>query len=96
MTRACNKFGVPYHGYTLTLADGRRKEMDVAWEEYWGEVQPCLPQDCDDWEKTIGWGNDADGHVKIVAVTDQETGAALDPRQWAEELVWCWVECYSQ
>ena len=91
-----NKYGVPCHRYELALADGGRVTMDVASEEDWGDVGRCCPGDCDDWENAIGWGNDADGHRKITAVTDCETGESLDPRRWAEERVWPYVSNYSQ
>lgn len=92
-----NKFGVPYHRYELELANGTSVEMDVGWEEHWGNVQSCLPEDCDDWETSIGWGNDADGHVPIVAVTDSETGRIRhDIRRWADSCVWRYVGNYAE
>ena len=96
MSSPVNKYGVPCHRYELALADGSRVRMDVACEEDWGDVGRCCPGDCDDWENAIGWGNDADGHRKITAVTDCETGESLDPRHWAEELVWPYATNYSR
>lgn len=86
---------VPSHGYELTLADGREIVIDIACEEDWGNVQPCLPDDCEDWENSVGWGNDEDGHEKIVDVYDCETETHLDPSAWAEERVWCYAKYYS-
>ena len=34
MSRPVNKFGVPYHAYTLTLDNGCVKAFDMAWECY--------------------------------------------------------------
>ena len=33
--RSINKFGVPYHSYTLRLANGDEVRMDVGYEEDW-------------------------------------------------------------
>jgi len=89
-----NKFGVPFHSYTLTLSSRRKVTMDVGYEEDWGNVQPCVPGDCKDWRNSVGWGNDNDGHRKIVGVVDDETGKPLDVRQWAEDCVWKYVDNY--
>lgn len=92
-----NKFGVPYHRYELALVNGTSVVMDVGWEEHWGNVQPCMPEDCEGWKTSIGWGNDVDGHVPIVAVTDFETGRTRhDIRRWAESRVWRYVKNYSE
>ena len=95
MTICINKYGVPYHCYCLTLADGTEVTMDVGYEEDWGNVQQCLPGDCEDWEDSVGWGNDLDGHIKIVGVIDGATGRSLYVRQWAEQSVWPYVDNYS-
>lgn len=93
--RDINKFGVPYHCYTLLLANGEEVRMDVGYEEDWGDVQECLPDDCDDWIDSVGWGNDEDGHVKIVGVVDDETGKNMDVCEWAKKRVWSYVGNYS-
>lgn len=57
----------------IHLADGRRRTIDIGTEEDWGNIQECVPGDVgctdDNWKDSIGWGNDADGHVKIIKVT---------------------------
>lgn len=58
----------PY-GCTLHLADGRLVDVDLACPEDWGDIQDCSPDECRKWP-ALGWGNDADGHVEIVCVTD--------------------------
>ena len=90
-----NRFGVPYHCYTLSLQDGRKILIDVGCEEDWGDVQGCLPYECEDCENAVGWGNDSDGHIKIVGVVDEETGLNIDVGTWAERLVWPYAENYS-
>ena len=35
MTRPCNKFGVPYHGYTLALADATLDPRAWAEDRVW-------------------------------------------------------------
>lgn len=90
-----NKFGVPYHAYQLVLADGDVLEVDVGIQEEWGSIQPCSPDDCEDWMESVGFGNDMDGHRKIVEVIDDESGESLDPMKWAKELVWPYAEDYS-
>ena len=95
MTRFHNKYGVPHHWYSLALADDTTIEMDVGCEEHWGDVQPCLPGDCEDWTTAVGWGNDVDGHVKIIAVSDCDSGEVLEPRKWARDCVWNYVSEYS-
>ena len=92
---ATNKFGVPYHRYDLLLANGMHLSMDVGYEEDWGNVQQCLPDDCDDWETAVGWGNDFDGHVKILRVFDEDEGNYMQVMAWAKKRVWCYVDCYS-
>ena len=69
--------------------------MDVGIEEDWGHVQRCLPDDCVDWTTAVGWGNDADGHVKIVSVRDAEDGRVWLPRVWAACCVWYWDRRYG-
>ena len=90
-----NKFGVPYHKYRIKLIDGSTREIDVGYEEDWGNIQQCTPDDCDDWEKSVGYGNDEDGHIKIVKVIDLEKCLAIDPMLWAKNFVWKYVENYS-
>lgn len=94
--RPINKFGVPHHMYVLTLADGTTKSIDVGYEEDWGLVQDCNPEDTRDWANCVGFGNDVDGHTKIVAVVDEETGKPLEVCQWAKNDVWIYVNCYSE
>lgn len=90
-----NGFGVPYHCYTLSLANGKTVSIDVGCEEDWGDIQRCLPWDCEDCEKAVGWGNDSDGHIKIIGVTDEETGKRLNVWRWAKRSVWIYVDNYS-
>ena len=90
-----NKQGVPYHRYSLTLEDGTEKTMDVGYEEDWGHVQQCAPDDCDGWENAVGWGDDECGHVKIISVVDEESGKKKNVRKWAERCVWSYVGNYS-
>lgn len=56
---------------TLHLAGGGTKRIDLACAEDWGNIQDCAPDECRNWP-TLGWGNDADGHVEIVRVTDMD------------------------
>lgn len=90
-----NKFGVPYRRFELELADGRRVTMDVGCEEDWGNVQHCLPDESKNWKTAVGWGNDADGHVKILSVKEADTGRVWEPRVWASRCVWCWGQQYG-
>ena len=66
----------------LYLKDGTSKMVDLGDEEDWGNIQQCGPDDCDDWKNAIGWGNDEDGHIKIVKVTrivdDEEVEIPLE------------------
>ena len=95
MARSVNKFGVPYHAYTLTLDDGRVKAFDVAWEECWGNVQiwnACYNygvtnedgaaygyQNDGRDERYVGYGNDVDGNRKIVKVYDDDRRRYISP-----------------
>lgn len=94
--RSINKFGVPHHRYSLTLEDGTIQPMDVGYEEDWGHVQECALDDPHRWVGVVGWGNDIDGHKRIVAVKDDETGEFLNVRHWAKNDVWVYVNCYSE
>jgi len=90
-----NKFGVPYHGYSLELKNGDEVIMDVGVEEDWGNVQDCYT----DWDgekhrNCVGWGCEDDWE-EIVDVYDCETETHLDPMEWAKECVWCYVNKYS-
>lgn len=87
--------GVLGHEYTITLADGDTMCINIGYEEYWGNIQECTPDDCDDWETSVGWGDDDEGHIKIVDVVDEETGEHLEPLKWANERVWCYVDYFS-
>lgn len=100
--RQKNKFGVPYHSYTLTLRNGNTVNCEVAWEEHWGNVQETIPTDYPDEETyneccdiDVGWGNDDDGHQIIDKVVDDETGQELNVRDWANNCVWCYIDNYS-
>lgn len=53
----------------LHLANGKEVRIFTGDESDWGNVQACTPEDCKDWSTALGWGNDADGHVKIRKVT---------------------------
>lgn len=53
----------------LHLANGTEVKIFTGDEEDWGNIQSCTPEDCTDWATALGWGNDADGHVKIRKVT---------------------------
>jgi len=55
----------------LHLAGGGTKQVDLATAEDWGDIQDCYPDECRKWP-ALGWGNDADGHVEIVRVTDMD------------------------
>lgn len=59
----------------LHLADGRSVPVDMACAEHWGDIQDCSQDECKEWP-ALGWGNDVDGHVEIVGVTD-DSGAAI-------------------
>lgn len=53
----------------LHLANGKEVRIFTGDESDCGNVQACTPGDCKDWATALGWGNDADGHVKIRKVT---------------------------
>lgn len=91
----CNKYGVPYRRFVLELVDGRRVVMDIGYEDDWGSVQHCMPEDCKDWRTSVGWGDDVDGHVKIRTVFDADSGRVWTPFVWAEQFVWCWNQLYG-
>ena len=93
-----NKYGVPYHRYEIQLLNGDDFVVDIGVEDYWGNIQECVPGDeCVDgvWEDKVGWGNDADGHIEIMKVWDCETGMEIEPIMWAKNFVWCRVDNYS-
>ena len=90
-----NKFGVPYHEYTLTLKSGREFAVDIGYEDDWGNVQRCFKDGTDGKSvKCVGWG-DADEWDEVVNVLDNETGESLAPLAWASESVWKWADNYS-
>lgn len=81
-----NKFGVPYHSYHLTLANGDFITFDMAWEETWGNVSK--------WNEVfnggedneyVGYGNEDDGYVEIVKVVDNETNKEIDVWDFLKE-----------
>lgn len=92
-----NKYGVRYHEYEIFLADGTSRTVDVGCEEDWGDIQEAYPDEVRDWGVSrVGWGNDSDGHIEIVGVTDLETGERLDPMSWANGSVWPLADRYCQ
>lgn len=95
MSKETNKFGVPYHDYEIFLIDGTKKIVNVGYEEDWGNIQQCTPDDCPEWQDSIGWGNDLDGHTEITKVIDLETDEVLNPLYWAKNFVWKYVNNYS-
>ena len=90
-----NKFGVPYHEYQITLLGGDKKNINIGYEDDWGNIQQCTPGDCPEWQNSVGYGNDEDGHIEIVKVVDLENGLEIDPMLWAKNFVWKYVENYS-
>ncbi len=94
---------VPMHYYKLYLANGDEVLMDVSTEEDWGNVQQMVwgdvfaneEKDPEDGLDRVGWGNDSDGHIEIVDVKDLDNDEHLDPKWWAENRVWCYIDCYS-
>lgn len=95
-----NKYDVPYHCYTIKLADGTTKFVDIGCEEDWGDIQRMLPtdvfkdDDSSDYYNKVGFGNDSDGHIEIVEVIDTVTDENINVREWGE-YVWSFVDNYS-
>lgn len=87
-----NKYGVPYKEYTLELENSDSIQIDVGVEEDWGNIQSCID---DNLENYVGWGNDLDGHERIIKVTDSENNEYDDIFKWANECVWCYVNNYG-
>lgn len=87
--------------YIIYLDTGTSKTIYLDDESDWGDIQPCLPDDCENWEDSIGWGNDVDGHMKIEKVVD-----ASNPRKiwegdlavmdWYENIVSPLIELYTE
>lgn len=75
------RFAKEPYACTLSLTNGKRKDIHLADTDDWGNIQSCTPDDREEWKKrvrsgfcwkdAIGWGNDADGHVPIEEVHDQ-------------------------
>ncbi len=92
-----NKFGVPYHSYHLYFSNGDVVLFDMAWEEYWGNVNPNANmhrnghfEDND----FIGYGNDEDGYYTIVKVHDDDNDCFITPKEFADRCV-SYVDKYS-
>lgn len=97
MNREVNKFGVPYHSYTLTFKSGDEKVFDMAWEDDWGDINTCAFYDTNGEiteDSFLGYGNDEDGYEEIVKVVDDETGKKISLKKFGE-LVDSYVDCYS-
>lgn len=91
-----NRFGVPCHGYALTLKSGKEIIMDIGYEEDWGNVQRCFKDGADGKsEECVGWG-DADEWEEVTKVFDCESGVDLTPLEWAKDDVWVWADLYAQ
>ena len=92
-----NKFGVPYHSYTLTFKNGDEKTFDMAWEEDWGNVssQAFITLNGRTTDKPfLGYGNDEDGYKRIVKVIDNESGKRISLKKFGE-MVDSYVDNYS-
>lgn len=90
-----NKYGVPYHKYQITLANGDDKYVDVAVEEEWGAIQQMFRDTgYGNMVECVGWGNDEDGHIEIISVVDCETEKHYTPLEWAYDCVWCYIDNY--
>lgn len=94
-----NKFGVPHEKYSLWLDNGNEILVDIGSEDDWGNIQECAPGDCEDWENSIGWGNDDEGHLKVVNVYSRETKNSWNGtdavRSWFDTKVKVWAKNYS-
>ena len=88
-----NKFGVPYHKYDIDFNNGDGRIIDIGYEEDWGHIQQAFDKKGKEY---IGWGDDENGHLKIVKVVDCETGKKINPFDWATNYVWIYAEKYSQ
>lgn len=89
---AFNKYGVQHHSYRIELEDGEEICVDVGYEEDWGDIQQIFD---DSGVECVGWGNDADGHIRVVGVVDTWTGERLPPLDWAKSKVWSLADNYS-
>lgn len=99
MNMGTNKFGVPYEKYSLWFDNGTGIGVDIGNEDDWGNIQECAPGDCKDWENSIGFGNDADGHLKIVSVDSKQSNDSWigtdAVRSWFDTKVKVWAKNYS-
>jgi len=111
MCREVNKFGVPYHAYTLRLDDGTVVDFEMAWEEHWGNVSEwCAELNCgrlnEDGkplgyqndgaaEAYVGYGNEVDGYRKIMLVWDDESNRYVNPFEFLRRAE-KYVSCYSE
>jgi len=111
MRREVNKFGVPYHAYTLRLEDGSFVDFDMASEEDWGNVSewysglsigcPCengelfYCQNGEIGEKYVGYGNEVDGYRKIMLVWDDACSRYINPFVFIRRAE-KYVRCYSE
>ena len=92
-----NKFGVPYHSYTLIFSNGAEKTFDMAWEGSWGNVssQAFYTVNGRTTSKPfLGYGNDVDGYKRIVKVIDDESGKRISLKKFGE-MVDSYVDNYS-
>ena len=92
-----NKYGVPYHSYTITFKNGYEKIFDMEWEEDWGNVCSrafyTLNGRITD-KPFLGYGNDEDGYKRIVKVVDNESGKRISLKKFGE-MVDSYVDYYS-
>ena len=87
---------VPNDEYMIELENGRKVHVYLSYEDDWGNIQPCIPSDCEDWRTSIGWGDDANGHVKIVRVVDCETNESVGSvYRWYEQVVTKFMDLYT-
>ena len=90
-----NKYGVPYHKYEITLANGDVKYVDVAVEEEWGNIDRIYRDaGFGNMVECVGYGNENDGHIEIIGVVDCESDRHYSPLEWADKCVWIYIDNY--
>lgn len=96
---AKNNYFAPSNEYIIQFKNGDKRTIDIGDECDWGNVQPCIPTDCEDWKDSVGYGNDSDGHIKIVKVIDCDSNKIWsgnkEVKSWYKSRVACLAETYS-
>lgn len=101
MEKDTNAYGVPSRVYAIQFEDGEWREVDVAEEDDWGNIQRFTrPFGKERRVNAIGFGGDAEGFKAVVRAEDVESGEEWDTPEkvyeWWRDKISVYADHYGR